>query len=318
MNALQTIDTSPEPLRLFEELPNYPPLARTLSAPNVKLEPLVEDAIPKARGERQRVQLALKSTPKPKVLFVRNTAANPPMIAKLACVDCSRTDFLTLQGLLNHCRLRHRRDYGSHEECINSCAVLVDGEERNWILVQGTELTMNFLPSMRRLFEIAVTGHDDALPLENTPESAEHITEDAPVDTHLSKTLGLHKDSRKLAAFLGRRALRRCINVHDESGSVDLFAADDRLPAWRMFYPHRNTARPQYDLAEEANLADDVAYHDPMETEPTKSAVTPSAAAAGSSRFHIVARITVTDRSQWIPPGNSDIAKDGTFLILKI
>jgi len=58
-------------------------------------------------------------------------------VARLACPDCARTDFPSVQGLLNHCRLRHARELGSHDECIEQCAVLVPPAECTDIVERG-------------------------------------------------------------------------------------------------------------------------------------------------------------------------------------
>ncbi|KAH9900243.1 hypothetical protein F4778DRAFT_166794 [Xylariomycetidae sp. FL2044] len=40
---------------------------------------------------------------------------------KLVCIDCSRENFSSTQGFINHCRIAHKRDYKSHDEAAQRC-----------------------------------------------------------------------------------------------------------------------------------------------------------------------------------------------------
>jgi hypothetical protein len=240
--------------------------------------------------------------PNPKLLFIRDATTSPPVIAKMACPDCSRDDFANIQGLLNHCRLRHQKDYGSHDECMQKCAVIVSEEESEWVLTNGQELGGVSLPSLRRLFEIAVGVEsssvmdiiDSATPSKLIPEK--EIT----LGTHLARTLGHHKDTPALAPFLGRSPKRRCINVFDDHGFVDITgdALPPQRPIWRMPYTHRNVARPGLDTVVPEALPDAsiVGSHQGPAVDSPSSFRT---------RFHIVARVVISDRSLWLPPGES-------------
>jgi hypothetical protein len=242
----------------------------------------------------------------PKFLFIRNTNVSPPTVAKMVCPDCGRSEFTNLQGLLNHARLRHKRDYGSHDECMQNCAVIIDSsdgeEEADWVN-NGIELSGVSLPSLRRLFEIAV-GDDKGI-IDGLVAGKEENDEDADVisSTYLSKTLGHHKDTPALAPFLGRAPKRRCINVYNEDEEVNIVDSKPLLKSpdsWRMSFPHRNDARPELDVIIEST---------PTTEPPTH--IQPSIQLAGlpsntsGTRFHIIARVVVSDRSVWIPPGNS-------------
>jgi hypothetical protein len=237
-----------------------------------------------------------------KLLFVRNTATDPPLVARLQCPDCARWDFSTTQGFLNHCRIRHQREYGGHDECIQNCSVLVPEDEREWVVQNGTELTEVGIPSLRRLFEIAVSGKSSSIfpasqsivkPSANEipPSEGDGIPADS---THLSRTLGLHKDTPALAPFLGRTAQRRCINTTDQEEPLDI-DSDNQSSAveWRMPFSHRNRARPELDDGLE--LTSYTKIGDPQETKIESTQLS-------STRFHIVARIMIADRSRWLPP----------------
>jgi len=203
--------------------------------------------------------------PAKKLLFIRDTSTNPPSIAKLACPDCARTDFAALQGLLNHCRLRHNREYGSHDECMQSCAVLVPEEERDWVVANGTELAGISLPSLRRLFEIAVGGGNHITipgiqqartteePAKEDNDVSREPSEPVPTSTEVTRTLGYHADTPALAPFLGRAPKKRMINVYEDPNiEIDILSREGELQGrtegkrgWRMAYNHRNTARSE-------------------------------------------------------------------------
>lgn len=273
--------------------------------------------------------------PAKKLLFLRNTDTDPPEVVKLACPDCSRSDFSNLQGLLNHCRIRHNREYGSHDECIRSCAVLVPDEERDWVVASGIELPGVSLPSLRRLFELAVGAGASSF-ISNTqeiPRAQEQIREPdtEPTEvakdelertgTPITKSLGYHEDTPALAPFLGRAPKKRVIHVHgNEDDVIDIFGNDGSLTdkkvqkRWHMRHAHRNIARPGLEIPETAFAAEEVSNFS-TET-PSNSGVgtsdvqhrrSPTAVGltgvgVAGTRFHITARITIADSSRWIPP----------------
>ncbi|KDQ50500.1 hypothetical protein JAAARDRAFT_51235 [Jaapia argillacea MUCL 33604] len=311
------------------------------------------------RNARARAPPRTLIPPKLKLLFIRHTptATSPspstPIIAKLACPDCSRTDFPTLQGIFNHCRLRHKRDWGSHEECIKHCAVIIpehEEKERDWVVGNGTEVGGVSLPSLRRLFELAVGGggEEGLIPIPtaihepgNLASGAEKVTistatEDVGVkkeeeketneSVYLTRTLGHHKDTPALAPFLGRQTKRRCINVHDQDLEVDItgddgdfnIVATDRKPAWRMSYGQRNVARPELDVVAEApkplvsrELSTELhptPRNSPLNQSTGTAPPQPSIINTATSRFHIVARVSIKDQSLWLPSGRRSTA----------
>ena len=272
------------------------------------------------RGTSSRARDRGPVQPVKKLLFLRNTNTDPPEIAKLACPDCARSDFSNLQGLLNHCRIRHGREFGSHDECVQSCAVIVPDEERDWVVANGTELGGISLPSLRRLFELAVGAGDNVrilgLRKESEPvrDAAADIPEREPeASTELTKTLGYHKDTPALAPFLGREPKKRVINVYDDPDEELDILGDSAGPTnslvavrgWRKHYSHRNTARAELDEAspDPAEPPSERTANDHSHSQ-TPVDLGPSAAiGVASSRFHIVARVKVADSSLWIPPG---------------
>ncbi|KAI0043959.1 hypothetical protein FA95DRAFT_1562778 [Auriscalpium vulgare] len=323
MDALQACEAPCLPL-LSREASLLPPRTQLLPAQPKSQVDATEQAAALLRGPQTRRKrtgpLLTPSRPPTKLLFLRNTAISPPAIAKLVCPDCMRLDFPRVQGLLNHCRIYHGRDFGSHDECIRGCAVLVPDEEVGWVLENGTELPAVSLPSLRRLFEIAVgsgggVGVDlgarapsspDAPPAEGAA-SGGVAPEKLAASTHLSRTLGHHIDSPALAPFLGRAQKRRHIAAHGQDDIVDVesggahSAIPGSEPRWRMPYTHRSVARAALDVAGGADP-------DPErkeQTVPLRSAggtlVIPSLLDAAGSRFHIRARVSISDRSLWLP-----------------
>lgn len=223
--------------------------------------------------------------------------------------------------MLNHIRLKHRREIASHDECIQQCATLVPEAERIWVIQHGIEVT-GMSMSMRRLFEMAL-GSGEAIFQSNS--SSHFKSEDAemlpvsdspdPLDTmtpatHLSKTLGHHKDTPELAQFLGRVPRRRVINVYDSSEIVDIQtgATDDSYMgtgSWRMSYNPRSTVNIKTGDVDAQEEKDD----------PSAAAVTSSSILAGSldgielgSRFHMTARLVITDWSMKMP-GNAALGE---------
>ena len=236
-----------------------------------------------ARSTRTRGLARPPPAPPKRLLFLRDTSTNPPEIAKLACSVCSRSDFSNLQGLLNHCRLRHQLEYGSHDECVQSCAVLVPEAERDFVVANGIELAGVSLPSLRRLFEIAVGGGENVrlpepptkasapppppvkleAPDASLPSHSEAAASESPPfrqtpsttqqSSHVSRTLGYHADTPALAPFLGKTPKQRRINVRaNEDDPVDIegSSGSSGLQArsmWRKPYTHRNAARKELD-----------------------------------------------------------------------
>ncbi|KAI0927055.1 hypothetical protein AcV5_007694 [Taiwanofungus camphoratus] len=320
---------------VFARKPKAPPLQQPLSSPALAPE---NTTLPQStsRSSSTRVRGLPRAPPPParKLLFLRDSNTDPPTIAKLACPDCKRSDFSNLQGLLNHCRIRHHREYGSHDECVQSCAVLVPQEERDWVVANGTELGGISLPSLRRLFEIAVgaservaflglqKGLDAEKHAVDSEDISEQIFDSQPPATHVTRTLGYHKDTPALAPFLGRALKRRVINVYgDEDEVVDIVGNSSGSDAgfqrgrhkWRMPYNHRNIDRPELDGVVHPTLVsenvDDPPHRGSANANPQP--MTPAPQGVITSRFHIVARVKVADHSLWLSPERRPKHREG-------
>ncbi|TBU51099.1 hypothetical protein BD310DRAFT_982933, partial [Dichomitus squalens] len=248
--------------------------------------------------------------PPKRLLFLRNSTTSPPEIAKLACPQCARFDFSTLQGLLNHCRLRHQLEYGSHDECVQRCAVLVPEEEREWVVQNGIEVAGISLPSLRRLFEIA-SGVDDEL---GAPSAPDVRVDTAAPSTAVTRTLGYHADTPALAQFLGHAPKKRRINnaranEDDPVDIEDVSAGSGQQPRsrWRKRYVHRNVARKELDevvpLSEPPTNAIDESVHRQEAQDPQPSSK------RRPSGLHALARTQFNIRYQGTIPGQEQERK---------
>jgi hypothetical protein len=335
--ALDTLNAVESPLELFfkKEPPPLPVITQQPTPPPDVATPLIARSGRGSRSTRPRL-----SAPSVKILFIRNaiptvagtssgTTTPATTVAKLVCTDCGRSDFPTMQGLLNHCRLRHHRAYGSHDECIQACAVPVsDDTERAFVLANGIEIAAGFqisLPSLKRIFERAVGNSEENPFSSSTTEkssvlalpnaSQETPTAVTPTDTishststYISRTLGHHKDTPALAPFLGTTARRRGINVYDQDEEIDigeLMSPSTRngchsasSSSWRMAFLRRGEI-----LSESSPSTLDDAGPSPLTQHIRFSAEETPPRLVDGSRFHILARVSVADRSQWISPG---------------
>ena len=242
--------------------------------------------------------------PAPQHLYIRDSSTNT--IARLACPDCARGDFPRVQSLLNHCRIQHAREFGSHDDCIRGCAIQVPVDEEAWVIENGSELRNVSLPSLRRLFEMAVgdvgnpspVNDASSVPQDVSPEGItvsgrEILSAPTRTSTHLSRTLGHHVDTPALAPFLGRAPKRRSIRTYDENAPVNIDGRPQVIPGrrrWRMPLTHRSRARPALDLMI------------PVDT-PLPQITPHVVPVTHGTRFHVVARVTISDRSLWIPIG---------------
>jgi hypothetical protein len=299
------------------------PLATNSPVPTPSTVPHEETpALAPTYATRQRTSKRVATAPPRKLLYLRNYATQPPQIVKLACPDCAKTNFSSLQGILNHCRLSHSREFGSHDECVQCCAVLVESvEDGAWVVANGMEVAGISIPGLRRLFELAVGGGQDVVPILNPkqPEvklqdssGAASTTEDLPAlpmasetpASHVTRTLGHHINTPALAPFLGRENKRRAIRSDYEDANVDVvkYETTTNRNRWRMHYTHRNNARASLD--EVTEFTTELVGVNEIQPDVFDSAdQEPVLVSHVSSRFHITARLSIRDLSLWIPPG---------------
>jgi hypothetical protein len=199
--------------------------------------------------------------------------------------------------------------------------------------------------SLKRLFEMAVgrgvavvTGNTPNAVIEQQKEVAENGV--APMDldnavpltdstnsasTLLSQTLGIHADTPALAPFLRTSQRKRCINVHDENAIVDIGAQDlpstanasnPALHPWRKIHQQRSRtdSSPETDdiiaLSYELDAssladADGLEAKDDKQQQVGTGKLVDTSTSNTRSRFHVTARLGISDWSMRIADGMS-------------
>lgn len=268
-------------------------------------------------------------------LYIRSSALGltpsrdgPTYFYRLQCPECLRISFSSLQGLLNHARLAHNLEWGTHDECIRACAV--PGNESD--IEGGVEVGLGptgVLPGLRTIFQMAVGAHNFQEEVQGESVMTTTNSQTPSMAPHLTQTLGLHEDSATLAPYLGKQAIRREIRVWDEDNEVDieaLFRPDaqkDQKPKchWKMPFTQRNLVTLDSDsemklFGKGARTSDTIPQAEMFTSHPEpqpipKLSPMPGILTDGSqklpsnqSRFYFGTRIIITDRSLWIPPGS--------------
>ncbi|KAL8694751.1 MAG: hypothetical protein Q9218_000677 [Villophora microphyllina] len=94
----------------------------------------------KSRSQRGAVSARLKSLPhgypEPKedkgpMLLKRSTDG---LMVKLVCLDCRRSDFNSVQGFINHCRIAHSRNFQSHDAAAIACGEEVELDQTGGVV----------------------------------------------------------------------------------------------------------------------------------------------------------------------------------------
>ncbi|KAL5501431.1 MLP1_7 [Sanghuangporus vaninii] len=241
-------------------------------------------------------------------LYLRDITSTPVLIYKIACPDCRRSDFPRLQGLLNHCRLKHHREFASHDECVQACASVVPEEEQEFVVGHGLEVT-GMSASLQRLFKMAVGSYDGIVAVPEAEEAdeladlvkprsqkKEEEEEGTKDPTFVAKTLGHHKDTPALAPFLGRAPKKRQIHVYDDNRPLDIISVDDDSQRRATKLPW-GASSASTEAIEEATPSEDE-FADASDG--TVASKEPLKAYEGS-RFHIPLRLIVNDYSLRLP-----------------
>ncbi|KAL8873773.1 MAG: hypothetical protein Q9174_000812 [Haloplaca sp. 1 TL-2023] len=94
----------------------------------------------KSRSQRAAANTRLKALPpgypEPKedkgpMLLKRSTDGQ---MVKLVCLDCRRSDFNSVQGFINHCRIAHSRNFQSHDAAAIACGEEVELDQAGGIV----------------------------------------------------------------------------------------------------------------------------------------------------------------------------------------
>jgi hypothetical protein len=244
----------------------------------------------------------------------------------LKCPTCSRTAFTSLQGLLNHARISHSLEWGTHDECVRACAV----SDPNIDINAGIEVGLGpvgVLPGLRTIFELAVGTRSHEFERSNGGGFDMKDIRETSAGSLLTQTLGLHKDTPALAPFLGKRAHRREITVSNEDDPVDILGTDapnySTKKTWRMLYAQRSFAAPSIPQEEISLTSISEVYSQPSSSSdkdegpgveqdlsktPRRSQSSPLNPTinlpTAASRFHFLARVVVADHSLYIDPSS--------------
>ena len=301
--ALDALKTSDKPTEFLLDREEPPP-------PNIRLQEELRLARP---APRVKVQHSRNS--KASFLFIRSaniaTARNTVPESEfliLKCPVCLRTTFTSLQGLLNHARISHVLEWGTHEECVQACATV----DPDFNLQDGIEVGVGasgILPGLRTLFEMAVGPSRR----EGTGESTPTLGDDYPTSSHLTKTLGLHEDTPALAPFLGKEPIRRGIKyVYEQDEQVEVCTPIQNttvraVRAGVRFVQRGDVSRTEkMEVASETGVDASSAKEDPSECDGNSEDIrSQPAIGAATTRFHFTTRIVVTDRSLSIDSGMS-------------
>lgn len=294
--ALDALKTSDKSVEFFLDKEEPAP-------PNTRLQQALLHARPAPKSKAPNPR-----NPKTTFLYIRSTSittghkpAQEPDLLILKCPVCSRTTFTSLQGLLNHARISHALEWGTHEECVRACAIA----DPDLNVQDGLEVGVGaggMLPGLRTIFEMAVgpsyreSGVDDHTP------SHDETTPDCPASTHLTKTLGLHEDSPALAAFLGKEPIRRGIKVYEQDESIDVYtliqSSSKRTIRARERYSQRGEVRGIEENTEVTVETRELSLEAREKScEDTRNPDSGSKPSAAMTRFHFTTRIVVTDRS---------------------
>lgn len=296
-----------------------------------------------ARPPRPPLRHKPPRNPNGKFLYIRSSDLHAPYDENyvqtylLRCPECLRQSFTSLQGLLNHARISHGTEWGTHDECVRACAVV----EPDLDVEMGIEVGLGpngILPGIRSLFKMAVGAHqvsESMLDGDVETAVAGSRLESNSQSSNLVKTLGLHEDTPALAPFLGKEALRRSIKVlgnENDLVDVDGFDDDGHFPngaevssvprvvsshlsrPWRMRYIHRNDFEPEREEGTIQDFSMNSSSSLPISREtseqdkpngnvPRSEGLQNDLVGSTGSRFHFQARISIIDRSLWIPPG---------------
>ena len=91
------------------------------------------------RGSTTRLQALPHGYPEPKEekgpMIVKRSSDS--RMVKLVCLDCRRSNFNSVQGFINHCRIAHTRQFASHDAAIEASGEEIDVEAEG----VGTEMS---------------------------------------------------------------------------------------------------------------------------------------------------------------------------------
>ncbi len=154
--------------------------------------------------------------------------------------------------------------------------------------------------SLRRLFEMALGASvgllgEESVAVKQVAEGGVMDEGDASGSSMLTKTLGHHVDTPALAPFLGRAPKRRQINVYDEDEDVD--TVGEETVDWETSFRSLEDGIPETKSSrrQDGRHTDGGRWRHYVAQRATKCSQ--NLPAKAGSRFHITARVIVSDWS---------------------
>ncbi|RMZ85721.1 hypothetical protein DV737_g512, partial [Chaetothyriales sp. CBS 132003] len=155
-------------------------------------EPLVGMSSRSQRGGNLKALPAGYSQAKEKALgpLVLKRKSDGVMV-KLICPVCSRGDFGSAQGFINHCRIGHGRNFSSHDQAAEQCGEPVTLDERGAIV--GQELTTT--PTSNNVHPLIRTARLQHAP-SSPPPTARLLGLDGAAESHEAARPSVSPDFR--------------------------------------------------------------------------------------------------------------------------
>ncbi|RMZ88403.1 hypothetical protein DV736_g4369, partial [Chaetothyriales sp. CBS 134916] len=155
-------------------------------------EPVVGMSSRSQRGGNLKALPAGYSQPKEKAqgpLVLKRKSDG--IMVKLICPVCSRGDFGSAQGFINHCRIGHGRNFSSHDQAAEQCGQPVTLDEHGTIM--GQELTATSTTnSVHPLIRTARLQHAPSSP----PPTARLLGLDGAMESNEETQLSISPDFR--------------------------------------------------------------------------------------------------------------------------
>ncbi|CAK9437608.1 uncharacterized protein LODBEIA_P19860 [Lodderomyces beijingensis] len=145
------------------------------------------------------------------------------VIVKITCPDCQRSNFLSVQGFLNHCRIAHAKDYMSQEAAAQQCGEVIDYDMP--VPVSSTPNAYTYPVKEKRSQSPPTTTPNNA----NTAATAS--TPAAKSNELLKKLIKQGKMDKSKFEALVSETKQHVLNAHLFDGEVDDDNDDDRNEA---------------------------------------------------------------------------------------
>ncbi|ODQ67862.1 hypothetical protein NADFUDRAFT_48526 [Nadsonia fulvescens var. elongata DSM 6958] len=157
------------------------------------------------------------------------------LLVKLVCPDCSRSNFTTAQGFLNHCRLAHGREFGSHSSAAAACGIELERQDEIGQKVQLAIKDRREMNNDKKKLENNSKGSPQQTMENNTPNNDNNIDDkdnsQTPDIDHLNEFIKRQKSPVDLIN-LAKNSHVHVPNAHilnDEELQQEFEVAKDRV-----------------------------------------------------------------------------------------